>query len=185
MLSLIELIVRLAVFLIVGGLLLGILCAAASTVLHWTGAAFGIGYYGVRGFCENSAKLISAIVADQINSLVQGRSGRQSREEMQARIVSLENDLASALGRAAGLAQRVDDLRAELKRAGNFENARLYAEVGLHPNSEDFLVRAARQAYRKQFHPDVCRGMPLDKATKLFQQAEETFDRISSLRGLH
>jgi drug/metabolite transporter (DMT)-like permease len=108
MLFLIELIVRLAVFLIVAGLLLGTLCAAASTVLHWTGAAFGFAYYFVKGFCENSAKFVTALVADEFNSLVRRRSGQPSKEEMQARIVSLEHDLASALGRAAGLSRHAD-----------------------------------------------------------------------------
>jgi hypothetical protein len=184
MLFLIELIVRLALFLIVAGLLLGILCAAASTALHWTGAAFGFGFHFVRGFCENSAKLLTGLVADQFNSLLRIRAGQPSKEDMQARIVSLEHDLASALGRAAVLSRKVDDLRAELKRAGNAEDARLYAKVGLHPNSEDFLVRAARQAYRKHYHPDVCRSAPPEVATRVFQAAEKSFEEIAKLRRL-
>lgn len=58
----------------------------------------------------------------------------------------------------------------------------LYARVGLHPSAPDFLLKAARKAYRTQNHPDKHSGDNKNEAEEAFKEMENIFDAIESLR---
>jgi hypothetical protein len=60
--------------------------------------------------------------------------------------------------------------------------AALYARVGLHPQCPDFVLAAARRAYRKAFHPDGRTGPDADAAAERFQEYEAIFDRLEQGR---
>lgn len=170
MLNLMGFLFEAGLFIVMSGTLLGLLAGWYVVIFRWAGCAYR--------FCFELATGIGDRLADCIASLLRMPPARPTREELQTRIVALETSLASALGRAAGLSRRVEDLRAELKTVGCTETARVYATVGLHPSSPEFLIRAARQSFRKSFHPDVCRTMPPEEAVRKFQEAESTFERI-------
>jgi hypothetical protein len=59
-----------------------------------------------------------------------------------------------------------------------------HAAVGLHQSAPDFLLNAARTAFRKAYHPDT---KPLNEkagSEAAFKQHEAAFDRIFRMRGL-
>ncbi|MPR12376.1 hypothetical protein [Microvirga tunisiensis] len=59
----------------------------------------------------------------------------------------------------------------------------LYRKVGLAHDCPDFLLKAARLAFRKEFHPD---GQPVDwriDAERRFKETEATFEAIMRLRS--
>lgn len=58
----------------------------------------------------------------------------------------------------------------------------LYQKVGLDENCPDFLLKAARVAYRKQFHPDVHPKRDRAEAENRFKEVEAVFAEIMLLR---
>lgn len=60
---------------------------------------------------------------------------------------------------------------------------RLYAKVGLHEGCPDFVLRAARTAYRKALHPDGQPERHRADAQRRFIEAEGVFEEIKRLRG--
>ena len=61
----------------------------------------------------------------------------------------------------------------------------LYARVGLlGPDTPDFVILAARRAYRLALHPDKHRTERKAEAHRRFVAAEQAFDSIYQLRGL-
>ncbi|MCJ2019513.1 hypothetical protein MKK84_19085 [Methylobacterium sp. E-065] len=80
------------------------------------------------------------------------------------------------------------ELKADLERArsvsagrGDSEIDVVYRRVGLHPLAPDFLLAAARRAFRAALHPDR-HPQHRDAAHDRFLQAEVTFKRIEELR---
>jgi hypothetical protein len=61
---------------------------------------------------------------------------------------------------------------------------RLFAMVGLHEGCPDFVLRAARAAYRKALHPDGQAEQHRAEAERRFKEAEEIFHEIWRSRGL-
>jgi hypothetical protein len=61
---------------------------------------------------------------------------------------------------------------------------RLYEKVGLHERCPDFVLRAARTAYRRALHPDGHPEQNRMEAERRFKQAEEVFEQIERLRTL-
>ncbi|MPR29966.1 hypothetical protein [Microvirga tunisiensis] len=59
----------------------------------------------------------------------------------------------------------------------------LYRNVGLDENCPDFLLKAARMAYRKHFHPDVHPERDRAEAENRFKEVEAVFEKITRLRG--
>lgn len=59
-----------------------------------------------------------------------------------------------------------------------------YHRVGLHPDSPNFLIEAARRAFRSQLHPDRHPPRHRQQAHERFVKAEATFDAIYRERGL-
>ncbi|GEO16050.1 hypothetical protein MAE02_37460 [Microvirga aerophila] len=60
---------------------------------------------------------------------------------------------------------------------------RLYARVGLHEGCPDFIVGAARTAYRKALHPDRKPERHRVEAERRFKEAEGAFEEIKRLRS--
>ncbi|WP_091927902.1 hypothetical protein [Methylobacterium sp. yr668] len=60
----------------------------------------------------------------------------------------------------------------------------LYHRIGLHEGSPTFLIEAARRAFRARLHPDRHPPRHRAEAHRRFVQAEQTFDRIYSERGI-
>jgi plasmid stability protein len=58
----------------------------------------------------------------------------------------------------------------------------LYQMVGLDENCPDFILKAARTAYRKQFHPDVHPERDREGAENRFKEVEAVFAEIMRLR---
>ncbi|KOX59180.1 hypothetical protein ADL19_05580 [Streptomyces purpurogeneiscleroticus] len=94
-------------------------------------------------------------------------------------------------GQAVLLAERdaqIAVLRADLAQARSASSVRpetpgqcLHRKVGLHPSAPEFLLIAARRAYRLALHPDR-HARHAQQAHERYLQAEAVFDRISTLR---
>jgi hypothetical protein len=94
-------------------------------------------------------------------------------------------------GRAARLQRKVEKRILELDERGGesptelTEIEMLFARVGLHPSAPDFLVDAARKAYRKNYHPDRHASATDDKRKEMeetFKEMDNVFDEIERLR---
>jgi hypothetical protein len=58
----------------------------------------------------------------------------------------------------------------------------LYRKVGLDENCPDFLLKAARMAHRKRFHPDIHPEQNRAEAERRFKETELVFEEIRRLR---
>lgn len=87
--------------------------------------------------------------------------------ERNAQIASLKAELAQARSNS-GVRQETDE-------------ERTYRHVGLHPRAPEFLVTAARRAYRSRLHPDRHPGHR-SEANSRYLKAEAAFERIAELR---
>ncbi len=87
--------------------------------------------------------------------------------ERDAQIASLAAELASARSNSA--ARRESDVE------------RTFRQVGLHPRAPEFLITAARRAYRGRLHPDRHPRHRLEAQVR-YLKAEAVFDRIAELR---
>lgn len=95
-------------------------------------------------------------------------------------------------GRAARLQLKVKIRISELNKSGGESPMNLtkmqvlFARVGLHPSAPDFLVDAARKAYRRKYHPDKYSSVTDDKkkaAEETFKEMDNVFDEIERLRS--
>ena len=59
-----------------------------------------------------------------------------------------------------------------------------HAAVGLHQSAPDFLVRAARTALRKVYHPDTKSDDEKSAAEANFKRNEAAFERLYRARGM-
>ena len=92
------------------------------------------------------------------------------------------NATATTLAMRAGVAPAE---LVELKRMWAKASADpVHADVGLHQSAPDFLVRAARTAFRKAHHPDTRPQIEKAAAEETFKQNEAAFERLFRLRGL-
>lgn len=87
------------------------------------------------------------------------------RRQLQARIVELE----AQVGEPAG-------------NGRNGAVASLYAQVGLHPQCPDFVLAAARRAYRKAHHPDGRSAEEAAAAQRRFQEVDAIFEQLERNR---
>lgn len=93
--------------------------------------------------------------------------------------------------RAAALAERdakIASLAAELAVARSNSGARqetdyerTFRQVGLHPRAPEFLIKAARRAYRSHLHPDR-HPRHRSEAQDRYLKAEAVFEEIAKLR---
>ena len=86
-----------------------------------------------------------------------------------ARISHLEGELVNA--------------RAAARRAADTNDDPVYRRVGLSPSAPNWLVQAARTAYRRRLHPDVHPPQHRQQAHDRYIRAEEAFERIGRLRA--
>ena len=85
---------------------------------------------------------------------------------------------------------QVETLRGEIERLRSAAAASepdpmtaLYNKVGLVPGAPDWLILAARRAYRVALHPDRHPAHRKQEAGRRFQQAENVFEAIASSRS--
>ena len=89
--------------------------------------------------------------------------------ERDSRIKTLEADLTTA--------------RVSARRTVERDGDPVYRRVGLSPSAPDWLVQAARTAYRRRLHPDVHPPHHRPQAHDRYIRAEEAFERIGRLRA--
>lgn len=89
------------------------------------------------------------------------------------RALTLEGELAAARHRIRSL---------ERQLGGVSSGRGLYARVGLEERCPDFVLAAARTAFRKRFHPDRHADAAKAQAEARFKEAEAVFDQILRVR---
>jgi len=94
------------------------------------------------------------------------------RKQVQAQLDAMAAQLAGAERRL---------LEVETHAAKGNGN-RLYTEVGLDPRCPDFVLNAARRAYRKAFHPDGQAAGQASVSAERFREYEAIFDRLEQSR---
>lgn len=77
----------------------------------------------------------------------------------------------------------VERLRASCAVSEPDPRAVLYGRVGLSPAAPEWLILAARRAYRTQLHPDRHPAHRKQEVERRFKEAERIFDEIGPLRA--
>jgi predicted nucleic acid-binding protein len=99
--------------------------------------------------------------------------------------IALERNAALLAERDAQIASLAAELASARSNSGarrETDEERTYRQVGLHPGAPDFLVAAARRAYRVALHPDRHLQRHHQQAHQRYLQAEAVFERIAELR---
>lgn len=104
---------------------------------------------------------------------------------------SIDNNYVAALEAMVAEAEtQLETLRAEVERLRSAAAASepdprrvLYGRVGLHADAPDWLILAARRAYRAKLHPDRHPEHHKREADLRFKLAEATFDEIAASRS--
>lgn len=102
-------------------------------------------------------------------------------------IHDLRTRLQKADAQTAEAVQQLRNAQAELTRLRKLavSDAGLFAEVGLHPSAEDFVLKEVQKAYRKRFHPDAHAARPKSEqraSEERLKEAESVFHRIDKVR---
>ena len=123
----------------------------------------------------------------------------EARQLVADRIAELDpgHRRPAAFGRSAspatgpGLEREIEALRAKLAQAeAELQQLRatgpkpVYRTLGLDEDAPDFLIRAARTAWRKACHPDTSPTADKADAQRRFVAAEAAFDTVYELRGM-
>ena len=108
---------------------------------------------------------------------------RAACQAAQAAAVEAGTGLDEACQRIAELERELAKARAAIRPARTPDP--VYHRVGLHPDSPNFLIEAARRAFRSQLHPDRHPPRHRQQAHERFVRAEATFDTIYRERGLN
>lgn len=98
--------------------------------------------------------------------------------------ITLERHAALFAERDAQIASLVAELASARSNSGpqlETEEDRVYRQVGLHPRAPEFLITAARRAYRAALHPDR-QPRNRSEAHSRYLKAEAAFERIAELR---
>ena len=120
---------------------------------------------------------LTEIVVEELQEQCQARRQLEADREGHAvvlaerdtRIMSLETDLVAA--------------RLSARRTVERDGDPVYRRVGLSPSAPDWLVQAARMAYRRRLHPDLHPPHHRQQAHDRYIRAEESFERIGRLRA--
>lgn len=83
--------------------------------------------------------------------------------------------------RLAAATQEVQVLRERLAASGGHDpaaSASPHAALWLQPGAPEWLVLAARRAFRRHYHPDRHAGIEREAAEIRFKEAEEAFSKI-------
>ena len=92
-----------------------------------------------------------------------------------------EQTEAALRRRLAEALMEVQELRQRVAASGNGEAqapATPHAEVHLQPDAPEWLIIAARRAFRRHYHPDRHAGLEQAAAEARFKEAEEAFAKI-------
>lgn len=89
--------------------------------------------------------------------------------------------LAERDAQIASLSAELAQARANYGARQETNEERTFRQVGLHPRAPEFLIMAARRAYRAALHPDR-HPRYRDKAHQRYLDAEAAFEKIAELR---
>ena len=106
---------------------------------------------------------------------------RNQISQLEAHAGRLDEHAAMLRAELARARTRIEKLESELERRPS--SGRLYAKVGLDERCPDFVLTAARTAYRKRFHPDHHLEPEKGAVEARFKEAEAVFDQLLVLRA--
>lgn len=95
-------------------------------------------------------------------------------------IAALESMAAEAEAEVERLRTEIERLHASRPVSEPDPKAVLYGQVGLNPAAPEWLILAARRAYRTQLHPDRHPAHRKREAERRFVLAEQVFDEIAT-----
>lgn len=95
-------------------------------------------------------------------------------------VAALESMVAEAETQVETLRGEVERLRTSRPVSEPDPMAVLYGLVGLNPTAPEWLILAARRAYRTQLHPDRHPAHRKREAERRFVLAEQVFDEIAT-----
>lgn len=95
-------------------------------------------------------------------------------------VAALEAMVAEAEEEVETLRCEIERLRASRPVSEPDPKAVLYGLVGLNPTAPEWLILAARRAYRTQLHPDRHPAHRKREAERRFVLAEQVFDEIAT-----
>jgi hypothetical protein len=95
-------------------------------------------------------------------------------------VTALENMVVEAEAEVEKLRGEIERLRASRPVSEPDPMTVLYHKVGLIPGAPDWLILAARKAYRSALHPDRHPAHRKQEAQRRFQQAESVFNEIAA-----
>lgn len=98
-------------------------------------------------------------------------------------VAALEAMVSEAGAQVEALRGEVEQLRASCPVSEPDPKVALFRRVGLSPAAPEWLVLAARRAYRTQLHPDRHPPWAKEEAERRFKRAEATFDAITACRN--
>lgn len=94
-------------------------------------------------------------------------------------VAALESIVVEAEAEVKTLRGEVERLRTSRPVSEPDPKAVLYGLVGLNPTAPEWLILAARRAYRTQLHPDRHPAHRKREAERRFVRAEQVFDEIA------
>jgi hypothetical protein len=135
-------------------------------------------------------------IGERVSALVSARQGESRAERFGDQDAA--GELARLRAEKTAAHKRIDELERILRQAGDtirvlkrdlsVAAARpgnpIFRRVGLDEGCPDFIVKAARTAYRKALHPDARPAPEKAEAESRFKEAESLFDAIYALRKL-
>lgn len=98
-------------------------------------------------------------------------------------VAALESMVAEAEAEVETLRGEIERLRVAPSISEPDPKVALFRRVGLSPAAPEWLVLAARRAYRTQLHPDRHPPWAKEEAERRFKRAEATFDAITACRN--
>lgn len=98
-------------------------------------------------------------------------------------VSALETMVAEAEAKVERLSTEIERLRVAQSISEPDLNAALYGRVGLSASAPEWLVAAARRAYRAKLHPDRHPPSVKAEAERRFKTAESVFEAIAAQRA--
>jgi hypothetical protein len=135
-----------------------------------------------RSALARAARTCSEVIGNPVPS--GARAGLETEvAEARQRIAVLEQHRADLEGELSRARQRI--ARLEQQAAGFDEGGLpLLRRLGLDEKCPDFVIKAARTAYRKTFHPDTQPAHRRAEAERRFKETEAVFEAVYASRGI-
>lgn len=153
---------RIGLLVVITLTLVGLPLPIAGLVL-WIGGLLGM----------TTMETIAAMIREQYQEQRRLEVDRERREQVAA--------LAMRDGQIASLKADLAQARSNPTAHPETDAEKTFRQVGLHPRAPEFLITAARRAYRAALHPDR-HPRHRDRAHQRFLAAEAVFQRIAELR---